>query len=187
MNRFGYWQSISFVFVVGILCGASGFYFSIPHQQNLPADIVFPGKNFFNGIGEQLVVVSGSLTGNGVGYKNNTMLISCYKSEMQCHTIEIDQIGVNQIGDVGLPSNLTITEWNPSIISATTGNEFDIWSCVKTTINIDRKSEILEWVQVPINQSQLSCKNFHDNKIYKWTIEDPTWMKNFKTSLENNK
>jgi len=38
------------------------------------------------------VYVAGTLTGEGVGYPNNSVAITCYKDGMECLTISVDQI-----------------------------------------------------------------------------------------------
>jgi hypothetical protein len=42
--------------------------------------------------------------------------------------------------------------------------------CARITITYDRKSETVLWVETPINQTQIACKN-SDNAVRKATIE----------------
>jgi len=62
-------------------------------------DIMFPKKSFI-WFSEPKpyanVYVIGTLTGEGVMYKNNTTVVSCDNSRMECVTFTVDQIGPNQ-------------------------------------------------------------------------------------------
>jgi hypothetical protein len=60
-------------------------------------DILFAPKNFVDS-GDQWVGISGTLTGDGVAYKNNTMVVSCEKDRKECFFYSIEQIGHNHIG-----------------------------------------------------------------------------------------
>lgn len=129
--------------------------------------------------------VAGTLTGEGQN-GNSTTAITCFKNKMEClvNTIEGISGTTCQLSRLTSPQAFPIVKWDDYIITATDETSYDTYSCFKTTINIDRKSEVVSWVQEPINQSQISCKDVKDNKIYKWTIEDPLWMKNFKDNLK---
>ena len=70
-------------------------------------DIVFAPKNFAdNG---QSVGSSGTLTGDGVAYKNNTTVVYCEKDRKECFSYSIEQIGHNQIGRLDYPGTYPIT------------------------------------------------------------------------------
>jgi hypothetical protein len=52
-------------------------------------DIVFARKAFFDSAqttDDDYVYVAGTLTGEGVGYKNNTTAVVCYRERMECLT-----------------------------------------------------------------------------------------------------
>lgn len=147
---------------------------------NNPTAYIFDTKSYFENKVDNFesVYVAGTLTGSGIGYKDNTTAITCYKDKMECLVNSVEGISENscQISRLDSPISYPVIKWDDSLIVASTENPYDNFSCSKTTINIDRKSKVTEWVQEPINQSVLSCKN-SDNKTYKWTIEDPSWMK----------
>jgi|SRR5215469_6167576 len=70
-------------------------------------DIVFAAKNFVDLPYYGSVAISGTLTGDGVGYKNNTISI---------YIAYVEQIGPNQIG------RLADAECRPHEIMAITGH-----------------------------------------------------------------
>jgi hypothetical protein len=144
-----------------------------PPERN--DDITFAPKAFYDGATSAFdyVYVAGTLTGEGLAYKNNTFAIACYKDRMECETISVDQIGNNQIGRLDAPTPYPVTKWDASEVVAS--GPGDLNQCKRVTISIGRKTQAALWVEEPTNQSTLACKN-SENKIYKWTLEDPpTW------------
>lgn len=139
-------------------------------------DIVFAHKVFAQG-GEELgygfVTVSGTLTGKGLAYPNNTYAVSCLKQYNACFVSNVEQIGRNQIGRMENPFAYPIVKWTSDEIIAE-----GAWSlCFKVTITIDRKAESLLWVEEPINQTKPNCKDANTT-IRKYSIEDsPRWKK----------
>ncbi len=78
-------------------------------------EIVFDRKAFFDSAqttGDGYVYVAGTLTGEGVQYKNNTTAVVCYKDRMECLTYGVNQIGSNQIGRLDSPLAYPITKWS---------------------------------------------------------------------------
>jgi hypothetical protein len=142
-----------------------------PDQQ-----IIFAQKDFYDSAqttGEGFVSISGTLSGDGVAYKNNTVAVSCYKDRMECLTNSIEQIGPNQVSRLAQPTSYPITKWDTYEIVAT--GLVTSMSCRKDTISIVRKSQSAVWVEEPINQSSAACKNA-DTRLLKFTIEDsPGW------------
>ncbi len=138
--------------------------------------IVFAPKAFHdssNVVGDGFVYVAGTLTGEGVPYKNNTVAIACYKDRMECLTYSLDQIGQNQVGRLGWPTTYPVAKWDPYQVVAS--GAADAVDCRKTTISIVRKSQTVVWVEEPINQSTASCKDA-DTRLLKWSVEDsPGW------------
>ena len=59
-----------------------------------------------------LIYVAGTLTGNDVGYPNNTTAIECYKARMECEVTAIEQIGENQVSRLDLPLPYPVTKWD---------------------------------------------------------------------------
>ena len=136
-------------------------------------DITFDRKFYFDTAetmgDEGLVSMSGTLAGDGLGYKNNTINISCYKDLMECLITQLEQIGPHQVGSLRSPDFYKITKWDAfEIVSV---DDFGPTACVKVTVSVERKSKTALWVQEPMNQARAFCKNA-DTKIYKWTIED---------------
>ena len=144
-------------------------------------DVIFDSKAFYDtgqtAFGDRVVSISGTLTGEGVGNKNNTVTVTCHQDRMECLTYSIAQIGPSQLGKLDVPSIFPITKWdNNEIVAMESG---DTVACRKATIRIERKTETAVWVEDPINQTQPACKETH-TKIYRWTIEDPPFWKRSK-------
>ena len=138
------------------------------------ANILFAPKAFYDNESLGWVYVAGTLSGPGVGYKNNTYAITCEKNRGQCLGNGIYQIGENQIGRLDSPTVYEISRWNSYEIVASDPDS--PLQCSKTTISILRKSETVVWVQEPVNQASATCKD-SDTALYKWTIEEPEWNK----------
>ena len=174
--------------IIIIVVAAIAYMFGKNSIQTIPTQYIFDNKTFNhykNGSFESLYV-AGTLTGDGVGYNDNTMSIMCAKDKMECLVNSIQGISkaACQLSRLGSPTSYPITKWDNYSIVATDASPYDTFSCTKNTINIDLQSQVAELVQEPINQSSLSCKDFNDTKIYKWTIDDPQWYKDFKNSLK---
>src|SRR5262249_61866668 len=61
-------------------------------------DIVFTGKVFTDLRDYGSVAISGTLTGDGIGYKNNTISIFCCKGRRECYVPSVEREGLQQIG-----------------------------------------------------------------------------------------
>jgi hypothetical protein len=102
---------------VGILCGAAALIY-LQAQRVVPTDeIVFAAKNFYDASAIQVgyVTISGTVTGDGLAYPNNTRSISCWSDIKQCYVAEIEQIGHNQIGQMTSPYPYPIVKWSASV------------------------------------------------------------------------
>src|SRR5258708_23530718 len=79
-------------------------------------EIKFAPKAFFNDIGDN-VEVSGTLTGAGVGYPNNTQVIFCVKERKECFvtSVEADK---NYGSRVTGPGIMSVTSWTVADIVA---------------------------------------------------------------------
>ena len=134
--------------------------------------IIFASKAFYDSgqsTGNDYVYIAGTLTGDDVMYKNNSVAFSCYKDRMECLTYSVWQIGQNQIGRLDSPDIYSIREWSAHEIVAI--DSVNLMHCRKFTITIARKSQAALLVGEPINQSRVECKN-SETRILKWTIEE---------------
>jgi hypothetical protein len=123
-------------------------------------DIIFAAKVFYDSAktkGDGFVYIGGTLTGEGIANKNNTVMIACYNDSKECLFSSVDQIGPNQVGRLGAPDRYAITTWTPDEIVATGYYASD---CRKITINLDRKAESVVWVEEPINPPRAACFRF---------------------------
>jgi hypothetical protein len=147
--------------IVAIICFIAIFVVSIMLLRSLwvtsdePSDVIFDNKVFYDtgqtAFDDEVVSISGTLTGEGVGNKNNAVTVTCYQDRMECLTYSIAQIGPNQLGRLEVPSIFPITKWDSNeIVAAESG---DTVACRKATIGIERKTETLVWVEDPINQN----------------------------------
>jgi hypothetical protein len=121
--------------------------------------IVFAPKSFSDSArttGDEYVYVVGTLTGNGITYKNNTMAVACYRDRMECLTYSVEQ-RPNQVGSFTTTLRYPVTKWAANEIIAT--EDTTITDCRKTTITIERESETVLWVEETINQSRARCKD----------------------------
>jgi hypothetical protein len=143
-----------------------------------PSGIIFDTKSFNDtgptDFGDDVVSIAGTLTGDGVANKNNSVSVTCYQDRMECLIYSIAQIGPNQVGRLDMPNIFPITNWNSDKILAVESG--DTVACRKGTINIQRKTKTAVWIEEPINQPHPTCKETH-TKTYHWTIEDPPFWK----------
>jgi hypothetical protein len=121
------------------------------------------------------VSISGTLTGDGVLYRNNTYNISCDRDRMECLVSSINQIGPHQIGDLLPPDVLAVTKWDPNEVVADNARD-----CPRITITLDRKTKTATWVQGALSAHSDFFNEpctYPDKQIRKWTIEEPLWAK----------
>jgi hypothetical protein len=168
-------------FGLGLIVGAiAGFiagigiliYFQERNKDTGDMTIIFAPKNYYDS--EQLVAISGTLTGPGMAYPNNTYSIACFQDRKECWMTYVDAIGGQQVGRMDAPSEYDIRSWTKNEIVAAYDGAF---GCFKTTITISRATEQLLWVEEPVNQTKPFCKDA-ENKIRKFSIEDsPGWKR----------
>jgi len=166
--------------VIGVFFAAAVSALGCTRQTpQTPQDIIFAGKTFYDpGKKAAFVAVSGTLTGPGVAYENNSTLVVCYADMKECLTYSVEQIGPNQIGSLQLPISYPSLRWNEREIVA--AGSADAFNCSKLTITIVRSSGTTVWVTEPINQSRPECLKANTT-IKKWTLEDsPAWKVMFK-------
>lgn len=141
--------------------------------QHEPKDqpILF-GQKRFNDLPGDAIFVSGTLTGKGVGFPNNTYGIYCSRPEMQCVVVDVVQVGPNQVGDLSVPLIYEVTSWNDDMVVAFT---MDAIGCRRETVSLLRKAESVSWVQELDKNAVEACEGV-DRSTYRWTIEDaPGW------------
>ena len=131
-------------------------------------DIIFAPKNFVDAA-DMMVGISGTLSGDGVRYKNNTYSITCIKEHNRCFVSSVEQIGNYHIGRMDYVSVYPITKWDADEVTA--AEQTADTDCSRTTLTLIRKNQTALWVQEPINQTRPQCKE-SDTKTHKWTVED---------------
>jgi len=80
-----------------------------------PQSIIFALKNFSD-TGD-MVHVEGTLTGDGIGYKNNRSALTCYQDRRECLAIHIDAQG-QQVFSIGPPVPFTVRLWTADRVVA---------------------------------------------------------------------
>src|SRR3954454_927096 len=80
-----------------------------------PPEVIFAAKTFTDS--GKIVHVEGTLTGDGIGYKNNHTVLTCYQQKRECSAIQIDSKGM-QVFSVNLPLAYTIRVWTDDRIMA---------------------------------------------------------------------
>jgi hypothetical protein len=173
------WAFLLAGLVLGFLCGAGGLSYLQERNKNIgEMSIVFAEKLYYET--PALVTVSGTLTGEGMAYPNNTYSIACFQDRKECWMTSVQAIGGQLIGRMDAPYEYGIRKWSPYEVVAGDDGSF---GCFKTTITIDRQSEQILWVEEPVNQTQVMCAK-SENKIRKYTIESsPGWTKIFGKKL----
>jgi hypothetical protein len=169
------WALLIVGLVVGFVGGVGGIlYLQQGNRDTGEMSIVFAKKLYYET--PALVIVSGTLTGEGLAYPNNTYSIACFQDRKECWATSVQAIGGQQIGRMDAPYSYDIRKWSAYEVVAGDDGTF---GCSKTTITFDRKSEQVLWVEEPVNQTQVMCAK-SENKIRKYTIEDsPGWTKIF--------
>jgi hypothetical protein len=170
------------IFIFGLIVGAiAAFGWIIYSETQKPKEdnqLVFAPKNFYDsGMNGEFgsVYISGTLTGKGLGYPNNTYAVSCYMRHKACFVAYVQQIGREQIGRMQNPADYPIVKWNDNEVVAR--EEPSLSGCYRVTMTIDRKLKTLLWLEEPINQTKANCRD-SDTNIQKYTIEDsPQWKK----------
>jgi hypothetical protein len=160
---------------IGFLGGAGAMiYLQERNKDSNEMAIVFAQKLYHET--PDVVTVSGTLTGEGLGYPNNTHSIGCFKDRKECWMTSVQAIGGLQIGRMDSPYAYDVRKWSAYEVVAGDDGTF---GCSKTTITIDRKSQQVLWVEEPVNQTQVMCAK-SENKIRKYAIENsPGWTKIF--------
>lgn len=167
------------MFALYLTCGAASAEDHYDPTKNVPDNlvdanrtgvIVFPRK-FFTVVANKGAVIRGTLTGDWVAYKNNTISIECVKLNKICNESLVMQIGYNQIGAIS-QSEYEITKWDMNeILSEVTD------SCVMVVMTIDINAQTVIYTYIPINQTTETCKLFLPTSPRTATIEDPPYYK----------
>jgi hypothetical protein len=137
-------------------------------------DILFSGK-LFHDAGE-VIRITGTLTGDGIAYPNNSYSIICIQGQRECLVTYAEQIGLMQVGRIEYPYAVPITRWTSEEIVAE--ENISPVGCIRTTIFIKRKSQQVRWVQEPVNQALSFCAH-SEGVVRHWTIEDSPGQKKF--------
>ena len=166
--------------LLGAALGAGGLLYWDEHRPVERQPIMF-GKKVFSdneaSLGIGIVYITGTLTGEGLAYPNNTFAITCYEDRRECLVSSVNEIGINMIGRLDMPQIIPVAKWDKSEIVAR--DEITELTCVRITLTIERKRETALWVEEPVNQTRPFCKNA-EGKMHKYTIEDsPGWQKVF--------
>ena len=166
------------MFALYLTCGAAFAEDAYDPTKNVPDNlfdanrtgvIVFPRKAF--SIVANFVGIHGTLAGDWVAYKNNTVSIDCFNLNKICNKLRVEQIGHNQIGEI-YQTTFEITKWDMNeILSEVTD------PCVRVAMAIDINTQTVIYTYIPINQTTEICKLFLPTSPRTATIEDPPYFK----------
>jgi len=141
--------------------------------------IVFDTIKAFYG-GDVWLYVSGTLTGDGVRYPNNSISVTCHKAGTnldwpgKCLAVEVHQIGDNQIGRIDAPEVYLVARWSDYEVVATDDPE-RLHRCRITIISINRQTKSVTWIEQPNPQADpVDCKDAVTRR-FRWTIEGWRW------------
>jgi hypothetical protein len=113
-----------------------------------------------------------------MAYKNSTLSI-LYTPE-ECIVASVNQIGPKQISAIDGPTVYPLKRWtdDDDVVAE------DHTLCSRITITLDRKTESVLWVETPINQAALECKNA-DSNVRKATLETSLFWR--RSSLDSQR
>jgi hypothetical protein len=131
-----------------------------------PPSIIFNLRSFVDTEGLGFIHVEGTLTGEGLAYKENRSAISCYRDRKECIGTHFDAEGM-QVFSLHSPEFYTIRAWTPNRVTADTTT-----ACggLETWI-IDRTKQTAELTTRPCSEEM----------TYHWTIEEPPFWRDEKT------
>jgi hypothetical protein len=141
---------------------------SASQQERYDEEIVFPIKTFVGT--KEYVAAKGTLRGDWIAYKNNTYSFYCDFEE--CIVASVEQIGPKLVSSIDGPLTYPVRRWT---------KEDDVVAeddalCARITITLDRRTQTVLWVETPINQTALACKNA-DDSVRKATLESSLYWR----------
>src|SRR3954447_15363900 len=96
------WVLLVVSLLVGFLGGVAGIlYLQQGNKDTGETSIVFAKKLYYET--PAVVMVSGTLTGEGLAYPNNTYSIACFQDRKECWATSVQAIGGQQIGRMDAP------------------------------------------------------------------------------------
>jgi hypothetical protein len=116
-----------------------------------------------------MVHVEGTLTGDGIGYKNNRAGLACYRDDRECQAVYVNSAGMHVLF-IGPPVPFTVRLWTEDRILADSAAPCGGSSCSSISFSawiIDRARHTAELAEHP-------CTG---DKTYHYTIEDPPFWK----------
>jgi hypothetical protein len=88
--------------IVGIIVGAGcPLYLQGRNKSADDNTIIFASKFFYDN--KDVVMVSGTMTGEGQAYLNNSYSIGCFKDRSECWLTSIQQIGNRLVSQIDTP------------------------------------------------------------------------------------
>jgi hypothetical protein len=90
-----------------------------------------------------------------MAYPNNTHSLGYYKHRLECWLTSVNAIGGAQIGRMDAPYPYEMRTWTQYEVVAGFESQF---SCLKTTITIERSTKQVPWVEEPVNRRYRSAR-----------------------------
>jgi hypothetical protein len=160
-----------FWFSVSILILSYYNYGKFEKNKQIDKDDIVFGLKVFTISGShnnKILSATGTWTGDGIAYKNNSSRIICYQKEHVCTLQSVEQIGEKQVSNIDFPTYYDLKKWESDLIIATLQNEL---GCLNSTITILPKIETAVLSTDYYEYNKENCKTA-DKKSYKWTLED---------------
>lgn len=144
---------------------AAGYAAAVLTRHRQPMMYVFDSLKNFTAL-PGYVYVSGTLTGDGIDHRYNTVQVTCYRDRKVCLTNGIDGISNDmcQMSRLDSPAELAVDRWDENEVEANGATGL----CFKTTIVINFNTEVALWVEEPANKYDTNCPNA---QTHRWTIE----------------
>lgn len=118
----------------------------------------------------QFISVTGTLKGEGVGYRVNTWKIHCFAGQESCQVASVEEIGPEQLGDIHI-EYMKISSWNDKTITL---DSDDLSSCGHQILVLNRVAKVVTFTSSAQNFDKDYCRKFY-NYDGKSSIPSNSW------------
>lgn len=165
----GFWIGLT----LGVIATGSVGFWLLDRAGERPTR--FASKGYVDG--EVLALFQGSIYGEGENAPvNNYIHGRCQRDTMQCEIQTISEFTPGTLSPM-LEDRLKISKWDDrEIIADSKGT--DPGQCNYYEVKIDRRTEEIEYLRIPLNPVGKSCEPLLD-KVMRWRIDNgKAWGQN---------